>query len=92
MISSNEPPLFPAGQFTAPGPYDVEKKNEYVRELRSAPTTIRTAVEGLNDEQLNTKYKNWSIRQIVHHLADSHMHAYIRFKWALTEESPLIKS
>jgi len=92
MISSNEPPLFPAGEFTAPGPYDVETKSEFVKQLKNAPATIRAAIAGLDEGQLDTKYKNWSIRQIVHHLADSHMNAYIRFKWALTEESPLIKS
>lgn len=92
MISNNDPPSFPAGEFIAPGDYGIEKKSELVDELRNCPSKIREAIEGLHGEQLDERYKNWSIRQIVHHLADSHMNAYIRFKWALTEDSPLIKS
>lgn len=92
MISSNDPPPFPAGEFSPPGDYGSEKKAEFVAELAACPAKIRAAVDGLSDDQIDTKYKNWSIRQIVHHLADSHMNAYIRFKWALTEASPLIKS
>ena len=92
MISDNQPPSFPAGEYVAPEEYGPEEKAKLVELLRDAPKTIRESVDGLSDEQLNTKYKNWSIRQIVHHLADSHMNAYIRFKWALTEASPLIKS
>ena len=91
-MTSEQPPLFPAGEFTPPGPCDADQKATYVQQLLDAPEKIRKSVEGLTDEQLDTKYKNWTIRQIVHHLADSHMNAYIRFKWALTEEGPLIKS
>ena len=47
---------------------------------------------GLTEEPLDTKYRNWTIRQIVHHLADSHINCYVRFKWALTEDTPHIKS
>ena len=92
MISSNDPPPFPAGEFVPPGEYDAEAKAEFVAGLAACPAKIRAAIKELTDVQLNAKYKNWSIRQIVHHLADSHMNAYIRFKWALTEASPLIKS
>ena len=92
MISANDPPPFPAGEFVPPGDYGIEEKSEFVVELRKCPSKIRAATEGLTDEQLDARYKNWSIRQIVHHLADSHMNAYIRFKCALTEASPLIKS
>lgn len=92
MISSNTPPEFPAGEFLAPGSYSNDEKANFIRLIRLGPQKIRAVVEGLSDEQLDTKYKNWTIRQIVHHMADSHMNAYIRFKWALTEASPLIKS
>ena len=92
MITSNDPPDFPAGEFVPPGDYGAVETIAYADNLRKAPAKIRSAVEGLSEEQLSTVYKNWSIRQIVHHLADSHMNAYVRFKWALTEESPLIKS
>lgn len=92
MNPTNEPPLFPAGEFVPPGDYDAKTKSELVSALADGPGKIRNSIEGLTDSQLDTTYKNWSIRQIVHHLADSHLNAYIRFKWALTEASPLIKS
>ena len=92
MISDNTPPLFPAGEFESPGEYDAAQKAKFTLELADCPAKIKSAIEGLTEEQLDTKYNNWTIRQIVHHLADSHMNAYIRFKWALTEDSPLIKS
>ena len=92
MITENTPPDFPAGEYCPPDVYGDPEKMEYAQQLRDAPAKIRASVDSLNDEQLNSVYKNWSIRQIVHHLADSHMNAYIRFKWALTEASPLIKS
>ncbi len=89
---SNEPPEFPAGAYVPPESVDAALVEKLVAEIATFPERIRAAVEGLSDEQLDTKYRNWSIRQIVHHLADSHMNCYIRFKWALTETSPLIKS
>ena len=55
-------------------------------------TRARQTVAGLDDAQLGTKYRNWSIRQIIHHLADSHINCFVRFKWALTEETPKIKA
>ena len=60
--------------------------------LRTAPARLKQAVQGLSDTQLETRYKNWTIRQIVHHVADSHVHSYIRFKWSLTENNPTIKA
>ena len=93
MISNSpQPPKYPAGEYKAPGDYDSDLKDAYSELLAEAPAKIREAINSLTDEQLDTKYNNWTIRQIVHHLADSHMNAYIRFKWTLTEESPLIKS
>lgn len=92
MISENTPPDFPAGEYANPGTYDAEQKLKYTQQLRNAPEKVRESIVGLSAEQLDTKYKNWTIRQIVHHMADSHMNAYIRFKWALTEASPLIKT
>ncbi len=89
---TNQPPKFPAGEYTAMGPYDAKVREELIAKMLDAPANARMAVADLSDEQLDTKYNNWSIRQIVHHLADSHMNCYIRFKWALTEESPLIKA
>lgn len=86
-----QPPREPAGAF-APNPnLSSKQRAECVAGIESAADALRRAVDGLSEDQLDTRYKNWSIRQIVHHLADSHVHSYIRFKWALTEELPTIK-
>src|ERR1039458_922189 len=64
-------------------------KEELIAQIVAVPGLLRRALGGLSEDQLGTKYKNWSIRQIANHLADSHVHCYIRFKWALTEDKPL---
>ena len=71
--------------------YDATKAM-LIEGLKAAPDELRRAVDGLSNGQLDTPYKNWSIRQITHHIADSHVHCYIRIKWALTEENPTIKA
>jgi uncharacterized damage-inducible protein DinB len=85
-----EAPPFPVG----PNPKEEENppRKELIAIIEKAPHALREAVAGLSDAQLDTKYKNWTIRQIVHHLADSHANSYIRFKWALTEDQPVIKA
>lgn len=62
--------------------------------LETFPAKLRAEVEHLGDEQLDTRYrpKGWTVRQLVHHIADSHMNALIRFKWALSEDNPTIKA
>ena len=82
----------PAGEFRPIEKYDEDSRNELAGVLREAPERLRDAVNGLSDSQLETKYRNWTIRQITHHLADSHVHSYIRFKWTLTEDQPTIKA
>lgn len=64
-----------------------------IDEIAELPIQLAGAVQGLTDAQLDTPYRTdgWTIRQVVHHLADSHMNSYIRFKWALTEDAPPIK-
>ena len=91
-MSDDSAPLFPAGEFKPPKDYDAAQKAAYVEQLKQAPKLVRDSVAGLDESQLDACYRNWTVRQIVHHLADSHMNAFIRFKWALTEELPLIKS
>ncbi|MFE8699884.1 YfiT family bacillithiol transferase [Cytobacillus sp. FJAT-54145] len=65
----------------------------WINEIEDLPQLLRDAVEKLDDKQLDTPYRlgGWTVRQVVHHLADSHMNAYIRFRLALTEETPTIK-
>ena len=82
-----EPPQYPAGP--NPKPEEQPPKDVLISTLEKAPQALREAVSGLSDAQLDTKYKNWSIRQIVHHLADSHTNSYISFKLALTEDQPV---
>jgi hypothetical protein len=84
-----EPPQNPAGAFD---PEDHREPEQCIADIEAAPRLVRELVAGLTQPQLDTKYKNWTIRQIVHHLADSHVHSYIRFKWALTESTPTIKA
>jgi len=81
---------YPIGKFS--GTYSDEKA-DYLREIERTPGELRSAVEGLSEAQLDTPYRpgGWTVRQVVHHLPDSHMNAYIRFKWALTEDAPTIK-
>ena len=92
MTVQTNPPAFPVGPFDQHADYDREAKTEFIQILSDAPGKLRQATFELDNSQLDTKYKNWSVRQIVHHVADSHLHSYIRFKWALTEDSPVIKA
>jgi hypothetical protein len=87
-----QPPQYPAGEFVPEETYGPERRHELIAIIAEAPAVLRKAVAGLSEEQLDTRYRNWTIRQIVHHLADSHVNSYIRFKWALTEEQPTIKA
>lgn len=65
----------------------------WIREIGALPGLLKEAVGNMDDEQLDTAYRpgGWTVRQVVHHVADSHMNAYVRFKLALTEENPVIK-
>jgi hypothetical protein len=90
--ASPGPPQFPAGPpVVDEQPPDERRRAAWVDEIERAPARLRETVSGLSDQQLDTKYRNWTIRQIVHHLADSHVNSYVRFKWTLTEERPTIK-
>ncbi|MEM7626714.1 MAG: YfiT family bacillithiol transferase [Planctomycetota bacterium] len=84
-------PDFPAGPPTEADSLTPTQRRTCIEEIADAPRRLREAVTGLSDAALDTKYRNWTIRQIVHHLADSHAHALLRFKLALTEERPVIK-
>ena len=85
---------YPIGKFTYDADVTPGKRTAWIRQIAEAPTAIRAAVGGLSDEQLALAYRpgGWSVRQLVHHVADSHMNAYIRFKWTLSEDNPTIKA
>jgi len=85
-------PQYPAGPPSQEAFYDSKRRGELIAALESAPTALRNAVARLTDAQLDTRYKNWTVRQIVHHIADSHLNSYIRFRWTLTEDQPTIKA
>ena len=87
-----EGPQSPAGAFAAEENYGPQRRDEFIAVIEAAPIALRNAVAGLSEGQLDTRYRNWTVRQIVHHIADSHVNSYIRFKWALTEELPTIKA
>ena len=84
---------YPIGQFRFEGGGDPRRREERIGEIASAPAHLRAAVAGLSPSQLDTPYrdKGWTVRQVVHHLPDSHLNAYTRMKLALTEDEPTIK-
>ena len=85
---------FPTGTLSIDPQPTAATRRASIDAIAAAPAALRRAVQGLADPQLDTPYRpgGWTVRQVVHHLPDSHMNAYIRFKLALTEESPTIKA
>lgn len=86
-------PRYPIGKFEMPANVTTERRKQAMDEIASAPAKMRAAVKGLNDAQLDTPYREggWTVRQVVHHVPDSHVNALIRLKLALTEDKPTIK-
>jgi len=86
-------PRYPPGKFSYTEPLTDEQKENALTEIARAPKNLRSAVKGLSDVQLDTPYRpgGWTVRQVVHHLPDSHLNSYVRFKLALTEDEPTIK-
>jgi hypothetical protein len=86
-------PRYPIGKFTFSGPPDEEQRKRLIDDIAQAPAALRVAVQGLSPKQIETPYRDggWTVRQVIHHVPESHMNAYIRFKLALTEDAPTIK-
>jgi len=84
---------YPIGHFECPNEISAAQIKEWIEVLETLPERLERLVENLTVEQLETPYRpqGWTVRQVVHHIADSHHNSYIRFKWALTEDKPLIK-
>jgi len=85
---------FPIGQFDCPTTITKAHIESWISILEHFPNRLENLVLDLSNEQLDTVYRDqgWTIRQVLHHLSDSHHHSYIRFKWALTENNPVIKA
>jgi hypothetical protein len=86
-------PRYPIGKFKFDGPPGEAQRNKFIDDIEHAPAALRTAIENLSPEQIETPYRDggWTVRQVVHHVPESHMNAYVRFKLALTEDEPTIK-
>ena len=84
---------YPIGKFHFDGPLTEEQKRKSLDDIASAPANLRSAVKGFSPQQLDTPYRpgGWTVRQVVHHVPDSHLNSYVRFKLALTEDEPTIK-
>lgn len=84
---------YPVGKFTRPSSLTPAERKAAVDAIAATPAAMRAAVAGLTDAQLDTPYRpeGWTVRQVVHHVPDSHMNAYIRFKLGITEDTPTIK-
>jgi hypothetical protein len=86
-------PRYPIDKFHFDGTISEEQKKKFIGEIAQTPTNLRAAAKGLSEGQLDTPYRDggWTVRQVIHHVPDSHLNAYTRFKLALTEDEPTIK-
>jgi len=84
---------YPIGQFDYAAPISASQRAAHIADIEALPRLLRAAVAGLNDRQLDTPYRpgGWTVRQLVHHIADSHLNGYARPRFALTEDNPTIK-
>lgn len=92
MIDTLDALKYPIGRFEPPKSLTPEERSALIDEIEQLPAQLRRAVDPLNDDQLDTPYRpdGWTVRQVVHHIPDSHMNAYVRFRLALTEDLPRI--
>src|SRR5258707_10674635 len=86
-------PRYPIGKYSSPQEVTPALREQAISAIAEAPAKLRASLKGLSNEQLNTPYREggWSVRQVAHHVPDSHLNAYIRLRLALTEQEPTIK-
>jgi len=85
---------YPIGKYAAPAEITESDVNNWINTIEAFPSRLKAMVSSLTDAQLEATYRSggWTIRQIVHHVVDSHLNSYVRFKWTLTEDRPTIKT
>ena len=85
---------YPIGRFAPKNTYTSQELDDFMSRIASLPARMEAVIQSFSPEQIDTAYRDggWTARQVIHHVSDSHMNAYIRFKWALTEETPVIKA
>ena len=85
---------YPIGKYHHEGPVSDDQLAAWLEAIENAPSLYRAAVAGLSDDQLSTPYRpgGWTVRQLIHHVGDSHLNSYVRYKWALSEDEPRIKA
>lgn len=85
---------YPIGKFSSKTEYTQSELDQFISRISSLPSRLENEISKLSPTQLDTPYREggWTVRQLTHHMADSHMNAYIRFKWTLTENTPVIKA
>ena len=93
MTSSTADLRFPIGKFADPEAITEGHVSAWLADLAALPDDLRRTVTSLSDAQLDTPYRpgGWTVRQVIHHLPDSHLNCFLRFRWALTEDRPIIK-
>lgn len=85
-------PRYPVGKYE-PQPFSEQQKQDWLKDIKLLPQLLENTIQNLDEAQLNTAYREggWTVKQLVHHVADSHIHAYCRFKFGLTEDNPTIR-
>jgi DinB superfamily len=85
---------YPIGKLESKNSYTPEEVAQFISRIANVPAKYDSAIKGLSDSQLDTPYREggWTVRQVIHHVADSHTNAFIRIKWTLTEDKPMIKA
>ncbi len=93
-MNNDEHLRYPIGRFNSKETYSTQELNRFIDQIEAAPHKIETEIKSLTLAQLDTPYRpgGWTVRQVLHHIPDSHMNAYIRLKWTLTEDTPTIKA
>ena len=93
-MSDLEQLRYPIGRFERPKEITSENIKHWIGQIETLPARFRNIAESLSEQQLDTPYRpeGWTLRQVIHHVPDSHVNSYVRFKWTLTEETPTIKA